>query len=175
MLELLDGLRAWQLLIVAVAVYGFFPGVVLRFILLAFRRSDPRRAEILAELRAVARWERPFWVAEQAEVALFEGLLERIKSRLFGVNGDYRRVSVATEETSVLASKPILLFRKNGPVVFTGQYVEHNLHSKKEYLPGLEGMITKMHTGPLGGVSHLDIRLGDSEFVIKVPVEYFRA
>jgi hypothetical protein len=170
MLDLLDGLRAWQLLIVAVAVYGFFPGVVLRFILLAFRRSDPRRAEILAELRAVARWERPFWVAEQAEVALFEGLVERIKSRRV----TYQRRTVETEKTSVLASKPLLLFRSSGAVVFTNKYVEHNLLSKKEYPPGAEGMITNMHTGPLGGVTHVDIRLGDSEFVRQVPVDYFK-
>jgi hypothetical protein len=97
------------------------------------------------------------------------------------VNGDqmatwtYRRLTVATEETSKLASKPLLLFRKDGPVVFTKKYVKHTLFSKKEYSPGAEGMIVNMHTGPLGGVTHLDIRLGDGEFVNKVPVEYFRA
>jgi hypothetical protein len=97
------------------------------------------------------------------------------------VNGDqmatwtYRRLTVATEETSKLASKPLLLFRKDGPVVFTKKYVKHTLFSKKEYKPGVEGMIVEMHTGPLGGVTHLDIRLGNGEFVNNVPVEYFRA
>jgi hypothetical protein len=75
MLDLLDGLRARRLLLVALAVYGFLPGLVLRIILLVFSRNDPRRAEILADLRAVPRWERPFWVLEQVEVAFFEGLL----------------------------------------------------------------------------------------------------
>jgi hypothetical protein len=57
MLDLLEGLKAWPLLIGALAVYGFLPGAFLRAILLAFRRNDPRRAEILAELRAVPRLE----------------------------------------------------------------------------------------------------------------------
>jgi hypothetical protein len=87
----------------------------------------------------------------------------------------YRRLNLATEKTSVLASKPLLLFRKNGPVVFTKNYVKHTLFSKKEYPPGTEGMIVKTHTGPLGGVTHVNIRLGDGEFVNNVPVEYFKA
>lgn len=87
----------------------------------------------------------------------------------------YQRRTVETDETSALASKPKLLFRKDGPVVFTKKYVKHTLFSKKEYKPGVEGMIVDMHTGPLGGVPHLDIRLGDGEFVNNVPVEYFRA
>ena len=55
------------------------------------------------------------------------------------VNGDqmatwtYRRSTFVTNETSALASKPLLLFRKNGPVVFTKKYVKHTLFSKKEY------------------------------------------
>lgn len=64
---------------------------------------------------------------------------------------------------------------KNGPVVFTKTYVKHRLFSKKTYAQGTEGMITKIHTGPLGGVSHVDIRLADGEFVCEVPVEYFLA
>ena len=87
----------------------------------------------------------------------------------------YRRSTLETDETSMLASKPPLPFRKNGPVVFTKKYVKHTLFSKKEYNPGTEGMIVKMHTGPLGGVTHVNIRLGDGEFVNDVPVEYFRA
>jgi hypothetical protein len=55
------------------------------------------------------------------------------------------------------------------------KYVKHTLLSKKEYPPGVEGMIVDMHTGPLGGVTHLDIRLTEGEFVNGVPVEYFRA
>ena len=38
-----------------------------------------------------------------------------------------------------------------------------------------EGMIVDWHTGLLGGVTHVNIRLADGEFVNNVPVEYFRA
>jgi hypothetical protein len=87
----------------------------------------------------------------------------------------YKRSTFVTNETSALASKPLLLFRKNGPVVFTKNYVKHTLFSKKEYPPGTEGMIVNWHTGLLGGVTHVNIRLAEGEFVNNVPVEYFRA
>ncbi|MGH2843465.1 MAG: hypothetical protein ACRDKL_07770, partial [Solirubrobacteraceae bacterium] len=45
---------------------------------LAYPRTDPRRAELIAELYAVTRIQRPLWVAEQLEVALFEGLGNRL-------------------------------------------------------------------------------------------------
>jgi len=54
-------------------------GAALRLIVLAFDREDPRRQELLAELYAVPRVERPFWVAEQLEVALIEGLGYRLR------------------------------------------------------------------------------------------------
>ena len=85
----------------------------------------------------------------------------------------YKRASVTAEDASVLASKPLLLFRKNGPVVFTKEYVKHRLFSKKTYSQGTEGMITKIHTGPLGGVWHVDVRLADGAFVCEVTVCYF--
>ena len=96
-------------------------------------------------------------------------------------NGDqmatwtYRRSSVTAADASVLASKPLLLFRKNGPIVFTKNFVKHRLFSKKTYAQGTEGMITKIHTGPLGGVTHVDVRLSDGEFVCEVPVNNFLA
>lgn len=76
--ELLDGVMSWPALLVALALFGFAPGAALRLIVLAFPRDDPRRRELLAELHAVPRLERPFWVAEQLELALFEGLWGRI-------------------------------------------------------------------------------------------------
>ena len=36
-------------------------------------------------------------------------------------------------------------------------------------------MITKIHPGPLGGVTHVNVRLSNGEFVNEVPVEYFLA
>jgi hypothetical protein len=72
---------AWPTLGIAVFVFGFAPGALLRLIVLAFKRDDPRRHELLGELHAVPRIERPFWVAEQLEIACFEGLYSRIAAR----------------------------------------------------------------------------------------------
>ena len=68
---------SWPTLAIALLVFGFAPGAVLRLIVLAFPRDDDRRHELLGELYAVPRIERPFWVVEQLEVALFEGLGQR--------------------------------------------------------------------------------------------------
>ncbi len=68
----------WPSLVMALLMFGFAPGAVLRIIVLAFRRNDPRRSELLGELPNVPRIERPFWVCEQLEIALFEGLLKRL-------------------------------------------------------------------------------------------------
>jgi hypothetical protein len=78
MMELLNSLGAWPVLILALAVYGFFPGLFARLVSLCFRKGDPRRKELIAEVYAVPRWERPFWVAEQFERALSEGAWERL-------------------------------------------------------------------------------------------------
>ena len=72
--ELLDAIVSWRIFLVALVVFGFAPGALLRLIVLAFPCGDPRRRELLAELHAVPRLERPFWVLEQLEVALCEGV-----------------------------------------------------------------------------------------------------
>jgi hypothetical protein len=74
MAELLQAVASWPSLVLVVVVFGFAPGFCLRLIVLAYPRSDPRRDELIAELYAVPRLQRPLWVAEQLEVALFEGL-----------------------------------------------------------------------------------------------------
>lgn len=76
--DILQSLLSWPLLLVALAAYGFFPGLFARLISLSFRKGDPRRAELIAEVYVVPRWERPFWVLEQLERALSEGAWERI-------------------------------------------------------------------------------------------------
>jgi hypothetical protein len=76
--ELHDVIVSWPTFLTALLVFGFAPGALLRLIVLAFHRDDPRRCEMLAELHRVPRWERPFWVVEQLEVALFEGIWERV-------------------------------------------------------------------------------------------------
>ncbi|MGH3898141.1 MAG: hypothetical protein ACRDTA_07770 [Pseudonocardiaceae bacterium] len=82
--ELLDSLASWSTLLLAIIVYGFAPGFLLRLIVLAYERDDPRRGELIAELYAVPRLKRPFWVAEQLEKALFGGLSLRIKRAATG-------------------------------------------------------------------------------------------
>jgi hypothetical protein len=77
--ELIFNVLSWPMLGIALLLFGFAPGAVLRVILLAFPPDDPRRRELLGEVHAVPRIERPFWVAEQVEVALFEGLRARIR------------------------------------------------------------------------------------------------
>jgi Uncharacterized protein conserved in bacteria (DUF2314) len=59
-------------------LFGIAPGAALRIIVLAFHPEDPRREELLAELYAVPRYERPLWVAEQLEIAISEGLWGRL-------------------------------------------------------------------------------------------------
>lgn len=78
----MTALLTWPTLIVALAVFGVAPGVVLRLIVLLYRRDNPRRQELLGELYGVPRIERPFWVAEQLEVAFFEGLRDRFRAWL---------------------------------------------------------------------------------------------
>ena len=63
---------------VALLIFGFAPGMVLSLIVRLLAKDDPRRRELQAELYVVPRWERPFWVCEQFEVALREGLFPEI-------------------------------------------------------------------------------------------------
>jgi hypothetical protein len=79
MAGLITELLAWPTLGIAVLVFGFAPGIAIRLIVLCYPRGNPRRRELIGELYAVPRIERPFWVAEQLEAALFEGLRSRIR------------------------------------------------------------------------------------------------
>lgn len=72
--ELINTTSALGLLGLAIVVYGIAPGLALALIVKLLHKDDPRRRELQAELYAVPRWERPFWVGEQLEVALREGL-----------------------------------------------------------------------------------------------------
>jgi hypothetical protein len=78
MTELLDTVVSWRSLLLVIVVFGFAPGFCLRLLVRAYPRSDPRRTELIAELYTVPRVERPLWVAEQLETALFEGLPHRL-------------------------------------------------------------------------------------------------
>lgn len=80
MTELMQVVTSWPSLLLVVVVFGLAPGLCLRLIVLGYPPGDPRRAELIAELYAVPRIQRPLWVAEQLEVALFEGLGHRIST-----------------------------------------------------------------------------------------------
>jgi hypothetical protein len=80
-MSLLLQIVTWPTFGITLFVFGFAPGAVLRLIVLAFPQDDPRRRELLAELYHVRRWDRPWWVAEQLEVALYEGLRGRSEAR----------------------------------------------------------------------------------------------
>jgi hypothetical protein len=75
---MMNAVLSWPTLVLAILVFGFAPGAALRLIVLAFPKDDPRREELLAEVYVVPRIERPFWVAQQLEVAIFEGLGDRL-------------------------------------------------------------------------------------------------
>lgn len=46
---------------------------------------------------------------------------------------------------------------------------------KKEYQQGTSSPVKELHTGLLGKMTHVDVRLADGKFVRDVPVDYFRA
>jgi hypothetical protein len=62
------------------------------------------------------------------------------------------------------------------PVVFTRDYVKHRLFSTTTYGQGTSGLVTKVHKGLLGGITHYDVRLPETgTFLREVPVDYFAA
>jgi hypothetical protein len=83
MAELLKAVASWPGLLLVVVVFGFAPGFCLRLIVLAYPRNDHRRAELIAELYIVPGIQRPLWVVEQLEVALFEGLAHRVSATIY--------------------------------------------------------------------------------------------
>lgn len=105
---MVDALVSWPTFLIALVVFGFAPRAVLRVILLAYPSSDPRRRELHAELHAVPRLERPIWVLEQLEVALFEGIPRRIK-RATGVVPQLLHVSEHRRDIVALAANVVLV------------------------------------------------------------------
>jgi hypothetical protein len=79
MLELLAELIRMQSILALLLIFGFLPGLVLRLVVLLYPKGHPRRGELIGELYARPRWERPWFVAEQLEVALSEGLPTRVR------------------------------------------------------------------------------------------------
>lgn len=85
MSEFLVGGSAWWAvpagLLAFGVIFGFFPGFVLRLLVLLYPADDPRRRELVAELYVLGRMERIEWVFQQLETALFEGVTARLARR----------------------------------------------------------------------------------------------
>jgi hypothetical protein len=60
-----------------------------------------------------------------------------------------------------------------GPVYFTKDYVERGSNFDKRYPQGSRGVVLREHKH-LGRVTHIDLRLPDGEFLLKVPIDYIR-
>jgi len=60
-----------------------------------------------------------------------------------------------------------------GPVYFTKDYVKRDLDSDKTYPQGTRGVVLRVHKR-LGQITHIDLRLPDGEFLLKVPIDYIR-
>jgi len=94
MTELIGKIVSWPTLLflgVVFVLYGFAPWFTLRLTVLLYPRDHSRRRELIAELYTVPRLHRPFWVMEQLETALAEGLTVRL---LRAVRDRYRRLSL---------------------------------------------------------------------------------
>ncbi len=77
--EIIGATGALTALALAVLIFGFAPGIALAAIVRLIPDID-RRRELQSELYEVPpRWERPFWVAEQLEVAVRIGLTPRLE------------------------------------------------------------------------------------------------
>ena len=82
--DLVSSVVSWPTLLIAILVYGFAPGFLLRLIVLSYKKDNPRRSELIAELYTISRHKRPFWVAEQIETAIFDGLVPRARGVMSG-------------------------------------------------------------------------------------------
>lgn len=80
--ELREAVTSVGNLLWVLGVFGIAPRLALRLIVHAYPPDHPRRQELKAEVNAVPWIERPLWVAEQLEVALFDGLRHRISAAL---------------------------------------------------------------------------------------------
>lgn len=76
-MNLVESATNVRTLLVAIGIFGLAPGIVLRLIVRSYPKGHPRREELVAELYAIPMGVRPFWVAQQLETAVFEGLPTR--------------------------------------------------------------------------------------------------
>jgi len=80
----MNGLRfltSWHYLIASLLVFGIAPRAILRLLVNAWPKNDPVRRALMADLASRPYWQRPLFVAEQFENALFDGLGARWRER----------------------------------------------------------------------------------------------
>lgn len=75
--ELLSIQGAVGAFLLSLVVFGLAPGFVLAGVVRLIPDPD-RRRELQAELYEVPRWEQPYWVAQQLEVAIRIGVCPRV-------------------------------------------------------------------------------------------------
>ena len=95
MTELFEVVTQWRLMLMVLVVFCIAPRTILRLILRTYPHGSARREELEAEYDFVKRIERPLWVAEQFEMALFSGVPQRIE--LWKLQKTYRLGVAATE------------------------------------------------------------------------------
>ena len=88
-----------------VATFGAAPGLILRAATLVYPHGHPRRQELVAELYAVKRHERAFWVSEVLIAVLYEGVPLRIRA----VRHRLRRRGSRSYRTSLIRTDLALL------------------------------------------------------------------
>lgn len=80
MTEVFEPVRlTWVSALVIILIFGFAPRLLTRILSFAFPKDDPRREELVGEVDAIPYRSRPFFVAEQLEVALIEGIGGRLR------------------------------------------------------------------------------------------------
>jgi DNA-binding transcriptional MerR regulator len=68
-------------LVLGLVLFGLLPGASLRLIVRIYPKAHPRRRELVAELYTIDYQKQLFFVAQNLELALFEGLPARWKSQ----------------------------------------------------------------------------------------------
>ena len=69
----------------------------------------------------------------------------------------------------------VLVLKENGNVVFTKPYTKHTFAFEEEIPARDDWHRTKLHTGLLGEIRLVDLRLEDGNFVRQVPIDNFLA
>lgn len=152
---------SWPMFAVALLVFGFAPSTVLRLTVMLFPRDDPRRRELLGELYAVPQIERPFWVIEQLEVGLFEGLRSRFATRRRAVLAKQADIPVAVNIYDFIGTTTGIFGMTRSGKSSIMKFVTARLFTVSEYRQA-EGQspIGQLILDPQGEYANLNIKDG---------------